>query len=324
MLLGEAHAALSFGEAIHAALPITLTEGYERGLAEFNSIWGHREADEKRNNVTAARILADYAAAQSQRPYRLIKPDTAIKISNKVSEWEIPFAIDIGMHVPLVGRIDGLCRMNHDDSLWVLEYKTSSELTARTFTSWELSPQVICYVSYLRATVDEPIQGAMIEVVRVSARDSLTLSNPVWVKDHHVDNFILWARKMAAEIKWCEDNRCFPPHYSGCHPYAHFGQHGYLCSYSTLCQLPDEHAAGMRSIMSFQEPRPYDALLAPKELPQCLQASTHSSIPQLLSKDQAQSSPTAPTSNISSKTSSPQNNLVLGPSTTPSPTFVPL
>ncbi len=258
------HAAPEFGTAMHNAFPIAITQGLEPAIAAFKEVWGDRDADPARNNETAYRILSDYVAAEKSRIYKLIKPPPSLKYFPGTNDWEIPFLVDIGLHVPFAGRLDGLCRLVADDTLWVLDYKTTSQLTGRFFEAFEHSPQMIGYTLYTRLAIpEEKCCGVIIDAVRVSFKNSETQASPIWIHDHQIDGFIKWAQKISAEIKWCEDNKEFPQDWSGCHPYSQFGSHGYMCDFHPLCNVHDWTV--MKGIVNVEEERPYSKMLHKEE-----------------------------------------------------------
>jgi hypothetical protein len=278
--------ALAFGEAVHAAFAATYLNGPAAGYEEFVKLWGNQEVDDKRNNFTAMRLLQDFHATHCCEPrlYDLVPPpSTTVRLSERVSDYELPFCLDIGLHVPFVGRVDGLCKLRSDNTIWGLEYKTTSELTSRFFQAFELSPQIIAYTMALRTLGLPNLPGFVVTAVRVSKTNSLSMSNHIYVKDHHIDWFIRWAQKTAAEIHWCEENKCFPPDYSGCHPYAGFGSHGYLCDYYQMCQVDDWTT--LKDLYPKVNDRPY-SLIFPSDgnKPQCSPLSTQMS-PSMSSTD---------------------------------------
>lgn len=261
------HPALAFGEAIHAAAPIALQQNGEAAYAEFYKIWGEFEADDKRNNISAKRILDHLAQSSQILPYYLVEPPfPVLNLPTKVSKWEVPFWMDIGAHLPIVGRMDGLGRLKLDNSLVPIEYKTTSETSPRFFTAFSFSPQLLTYMLYLRTVVKEPVNCAILQALRVSKTNADSSCQLVYIQSHVLESHLNWMRKVAAEIKWCEDNHQFPKDFSGCHPYAQFGNPGYPCSYENHCQLEDW--TQLKDSLRKREEHPFDLTVGGKAVSQ--------------------------------------------------------
>jgi len=65
-----------------------------------------------------------------------------LKIEDSVSDMEVPFALDIGLAVPLVGRVDCLGLHRDTREPWGIEWKTTSELSTRFLEGFTFNPQV--------------------------------------------------------------------------------------------------------------------------------------------------------------------------------------
>lgn len=251
------HPALTFGQAIHKALPQLLigedSTKLDRALEAFDSIWTKEveesTQDEKRNKNGATQILMDFFFAHSQGRsiYELVKPPESNVIkAEDVSDYEVPFAIDIGLSVPLVGRIDALVRHRDSHKLWALEWKTASEVSARFLEGFQRSLQCLCYTLALRILTNEPIEGTLVEALLVAApakrtgsQRTLTQIVPIIALPHHIEAFISWARYYGSLLLECERIGDFPQDFKGCHPYAQFASIGYPCEFSNLCDVPD-------------------------------------------------------------------------------------
>lgn len=183
------------------------------------------------------------------------KPEGAPEIVDAVSPWEVPFAIDIGLDVPLVGRIDGLVRHRDSRKLWGLEWKTTGELSTRFLQSFTNSPQVIAYTLALRIFTGEKVEGFIVEGLRVSKTNAETQSISISVQDFKVDDFISWARFHGRNLLDCERIGNFPKFFSGCNPYPMFGSPGYICDYANLCDVPDWTA--LKSFYATGTDRPF-------------------------------------------------------------------
>lgn len=274
LVLPNEHPALKFGEAIHTAIPEITGANQDQpiearaanAMSKFNAVWADTQGDDTRNSENAARVLADFASSHTPKEciYELLPaPAGSLELAaqlklQRVSAWEIPFAINIpGLRVPLVGRIDGLCRMRYDQSVWGLEYKTSRQLGTNFFAGFDLSPQVIAYTLALRTYLGEDsVRGCIVEGIRTSKTNSASSAVPVPVADHHIDHFIRWARFTGNMILECEAQQDFPMDFAGCHPYAQFGVHGYPCDYMQLCKHTDDWR-DMRAGYMVKDDRPF-------------------------------------------------------------------
>jgi hypothetical protein len=236
--------ALDFGTAIHKGFPECLVGDHStklmRAMQAFMSCWRPELNDDKRNPIRAQAMFNDVIATHYNSIYQLLPPPNgALSIEDKVSDYEIPFAIDIGLDVPLVGRIDGWGRHRDTGEIWGVELKTSSELSARFLDSFQFNPQPLCYTLALKGLSKENVRGVMIEGLRVSKTNAETAIHPIYVQDHHLDAFIKWAQFIGGMILECEKRGEFLQYPSGCGPYSMFGSPGYQCEYMQLCQVHD-------------------------------------------------------------------------------------
>lgn len=251
-----------FGEAMHLAFPIILQGGtVEEAFEAFLTLWNKPELeDKKRNAENALMILANYAATHSINPltrkpnglYSIEKPPSnTLEISDRVSDFEVPFAIDIGLPVPLVGRIDGLCRHRDTGELWALEFKTTSgdpygNLSDNFLRAFDKNPQTVGYTTVLRTMTGEPIRGCMLDATLVSARKQDSMTYPVYVSEQESAEWIEWAlfygrMLLEMERKYLESNdpKSFPKFFTGCHPYSTFGTGGFTCDFKIMCDQED-------------------------------------------------------------------------------------
>ena len=256
-------APLVFGEAIHKALPKVLEDdSVESGLDAFLSLWDESVSDEKRNTSRARAMLKDFLALR--RPpksiYNLLHPPGGlIDISDRSSDWEIPFAIDIGLDIPLCGRIDGWAKHRDCNEKYAVEFKTSSEVSTRLFKGFETNPQIIGYATVLRV-MGEDVKGTILDVLRVSNVRTETQSHLISVSSQMSDSFLKWANYIGSSILSCEELAekmakeegtsdpnlddssladSWPQQWSGCNPYAMFGMPGRTCEYTPLCKVQD-------------------------------------------------------------------------------------
>lgn len=244
--------ALKFGEAIHRAIPELMVGGVEtqltRGLTAFDKVWNPLISDDKRNRENALSIMVDFQQSHKGQNglYTLVHPrelpnigGSRLEISgdDSVSEYEIVFVIDIGLRVPLVGRVDAIGRLRDTGELVAIEYKTTSSLY-EYFQAYELSPQVLLYNAGLQVS-GLKISRCIVEALLVSKTKTETVAQPFHIFPHHVEECLNWARYVGGLFLDCEDRKDFPKFFSGCHPYSMFGSRGYTCDYLQLCKPKD-------------------------------------------------------------------------------------
>lgn len=257
---GGEHVALKYGEAIHAALPWVLAEGdVDKAFKAFKSVWKDTQGDEKRNEGCAKLSLINYSVTHRKGNCLFnIKeaPKGDIQVAESVSPWEIPWAIDIGLDVPLVGRIDALCEHRDTHELMALEFKTSSEISARLAAGFELSPQTSGYTLALQVYTGRPISGVMMDFIGVKKGKAEDMVHPIRVQDHHLVAFLGWAKFWGGLILECEKKGDFPQWFTGCTPYSQFGMPGYMCEYKHLCDTPDWTT--MKQFYEVRRDHPFD------------------------------------------------------------------
>lgn len=236
--------AMFFGTCIHKAIGRYFsTWDYSASVACFEEEWKETVGDERRNKETARMMLLSFCQNHPKggglyEP--LPPPQTNISIDkgDKISDWEIPFALDIGLPVPLLGRIDGWCRSRHTGQKRINEFKTSYEISDRLLKGFRRSPQILGYTLAARSSGEE-ISGAYLEVLRSSNRQWQTELLSIDVPDFELERFVAWAKIMGQAILDCEAAGDWPQYPTGCHPYAMFGIVGYLCEFDPLCSVTD-------------------------------------------------------------------------------------
>jgi hypothetical protein len=235
------HPALKFGEAIHLAAPLAIEVSVEEAVKAFETLWGEEQeafGDLKRNVDRATEMLRDIRKTHqaNEFPYEFVSPpESGVELSKRVSEWEVAFAVDVGLPVPLVGRIDGLVRSKFDHKLWPWELKTSSEISTRLLAGFQHSPQVLGYGLVSRTLTGEDVEGVVVEAMRVSKTSAETSVFPVSFREHELQAFLKWARWIGTQLLLCEQREDFPQDVSACTPYPQFGMPGYQCDFFPLC-----------------------------------------------------------------------------------------
>lgn len=250
----ELRLALTFGEAIHASLGWLLghPDDLPGALIAFDKIWlplHEAENDPKRNKSNAVRILLVWLEQHqgSRSIYQAIEPPSSVNGLSPTevqSDFELPFAIDIGLDIPLVGRIDALARHRNTGELWTVEFKTTSQLTASFLDGFRLNPQALLYNLACRSQGIET-KGTFIEALEVKAPLKTKDSTPkvqitaVEFRPHLMEDTLTMLRWAVGELMEYERRQSFPKRFTGCHPYASFGIQGFQCDYSRLCETED-------------------------------------------------------------------------------------
>lgn len=257
--------ALSYGSAMHKAVPEALiTEGVDEAFAAFMSVWEEIEEqldkedlleDDRRNRRTAKNSLIHFIHTHKadKALYRLTPPpDGCLCADEKTSDYEIAWAIDIGLPIPLVGRFDGLCTHRDTGDNWVWEFKTTSRLNAGFFEAHEMNIQNLTYTLAARTLTGLSVKGMMIEGMLVSKTKVDNMTQPVLVQEHHLEANLRWLQTMGSNLLRCEDELQatmdepdFDPagpwlqRFDLCTAYAHFYMSGFRCGYANLCSIPD-------------------------------------------------------------------------------------
>lgn len=251
-----------YGSAMHAAVPVALeTSDVTKSMAAFMSVWDEVESrldasgdsDPKRNRTTAERSLKHFIHThQGQRSlYTLTPPPAGALVTNdKTSSYEVPWAIDIGLPIPLVGRFDSFCVHRDTGEPWILELKTTSQLNARFFDAHEMSPQNATYCLVGQTLTGQNVAGIMIEGMLVDAKKVENITQPVPIQQHHLEDILRWLRATGHSLLKCEQaaeeqllgsdtGEHFLKDFTGCTPYPFFYTPGYRCEYADLCRVRD-------------------------------------------------------------------------------------
>lgn len=236
---------MTFGEALHAALPkLLVTKDISLAMAEFSKVWkdGDSHEDRKRNTERAMVMMEEVLEKfhDDRGIFRLLEPpEGAVKIDETTSEYEIPFAIDIGLPVPLVGKIDSWAKHRDTGELWAVEYKTTSDVPTTFIRNMEINPQTIGYCLVLKSMVDKPVVGTYVVALQTAIRKTESLFQPILVQDHELQAFVHWAQFYGSMLLECERRQEFPKNLSACTPYPQYGQGGFMCDFSMLCKAED-------------------------------------------------------------------------------------
>ena len=243
--------ALDFGSAIHAAIPFTYhQETIDQAMTVFSRVWNtfnHGAGDEKRNIFRAGEMLQDALRVHRSDicPYTPLDPPDAVKeikgLNNykEVSSKEIPIMFDFGGPFPSTGVIDRAIRWKSTGDLWVLDYKTTSEISPRFFNNFEFCVAACNYTLGYALLTGNLIRGLVIEALRVSKTTTETTLHEIYIQEHMLEKFIKWFKKVSRSIVSTNKAKEWLEEPAGCAPYSQFGIVGYPCPYMLLCQIPN-------------------------------------------------------------------------------------
>lgn len=252
--LQRRNTAAHFGTALGYALPTYLaTHNFDNAYSEFLRVWADHPEDDRRNPITAKLMLYNFAQWHPRQGglYTIQEPDDwakLVRMENK-SPWEVPFRVEIpGIPLPLIGSIDWAGTWNTDGSDWVVEAKTSIEMSQRFKSGFKRNPQGLTYV-LARRIQGHACRGYIHELLSTAKNPKEPAAIvPVHVTDFDLEVQIGWLTEQANRILDCERQGIWPQWPSGCGTYPMFGQAGYFCEYDNLCSVPD-----YRSMLQFYE-----------------------------------------------------------------------
>ncbi len=235
---------LEYGKAIHCAMPFLQRRDPSGALKAFTDVWSKSGApdDDKRSVNSAASMLAEWYSGRmvsgSTPPYTIIEPpQTAVAPTERRSEDEFSFLVDLGSELPFYGLLDGLGVKS--ESHWVIEYKTTSELATRFLNAFHLNVQIIGYVTAVSILMPQAkVVGTFVEALRVS-KNPYSQCIPVFVEEHEINSFISHYNKTVKRILECLEKGEWEQNFCSCTTYNQYGQPGYTCPYLDLCKTAD-------------------------------------------------------------------------------------
>lgn len=250
----EESPALSYGTAMHKAIPPASRGDFDEAWKAFDSVWDEALANDTRNVENAHRSLKHYCHEHTgdKSLFNFLPPPKGnIEVVEEVSDSEVPFAIDIGLDIPLVGRIDGLVEHRDTKRPWGYEFKTTGRLGANFFDSFEMNVQVLTYALVLSTLTSEHIEGVMVEAMLCAKNKVENLIHPVYIQDHHIKDIVIWLRHtgemlLAMEARYLDEGIDFLKDFTGCTAYTNFFIPSWRCEFADLCRVPKwEYAKSM-------------------------------------------------------------------------------
>ena len=219
-----------FGKAIHNALDSwyvdkDVKKATDVFLANYTE---NLEIDDKRTNRMGEWIIENYDKQYRDQPHELVKS-------------EMTFSIPVTSDFTFTGRMDKIVKW--DNTLWILDHKTTSGLGATYFNMAEPNLQFMGY-AYAAREMGYNIRGVIIDAILVAKgllpSDAATgvRKNPnltpfarydIYYKE---ENFAEWYKTVMAvrkDIKVCEEYDEWYPNFDAC---THFGE----CPYRRVCK----------------------------------------------------------------------------------------
>jgi len=236
--------ALDYGKCIHCCIHKAYLDpkaALDIFLDEWNE-YPHRDSDKKRNPTRALATLEEFHFMhfQERATYQPLDPPSGIIESlEKYNDYEAPFLIDVGACYPLYGKIDRSVKWLADGRKWPLDYKTSSEVSARIFNNFTSTTQTLGYTLAHSYLTGEDAPGIIYELLRTSDRNAECMLHPIFVRPVWLETFVGWTKNQCQEIQRCNEQKNWPKNPCGCAPYGMFGTPGYACDYELLCSLDD-------------------------------------------------------------------------------------
>ena len=246
-----------YGGAMHKAVPLALQTGdLDTALDGFMSVWSEvdenriaagDDEDPKRTERTARRSLQHFIFTHqgTKSLYNLLPPpEGSLTVDDTVSDFEVPWAIDIGLPIPLVGRCDALCQHRDTGETWIWEFKTTSYLNSRFFDAHEMAVQNLTYTLACRTIAALDIKGVIVEGMLVHKSKVDNLAHPVPVMDYHLVDVHQWLVEQGSELLELEKKMegmedpaaVWTKNFSLCTPYALFYTPGFRCEYADMCR----------------------------------------------------------------------------------------
>ena len=237
------HIALTYGTAIHEAMPFAIRGDEVKAMVAFLNVWkdGDLEDDPKRNSGRANAIINEVILQHADPLYTPIAPPLSkFEIDATVTQDEVPFSLDIGAHVPFVGKIDATGRHRDTNGVYAVEYKTTSRMGSMFLGCFNYNPQCIAYALALTMMMeDESVDGAIVEALGVAKTSAKVALHIVNIREQQLEEFINWVLRQSARIQRCEETGVWQKDCSACTSYPQHGMAGFECKFKDFCLVSD-------------------------------------------------------------------------------------
>ena len=232
----------TYGTALHEAMPFCIRRDLKGAMSAFMSVWqnGDMLDDSKRNTGRALALMEEVVRQHEDPLYVPIDPpEGRYELDSSVTMDEVAFALDIGLEKPFVGKADAVGRHRDTGTIYAIEYKTASRMSAGFLNSFGYNPQTIGYALAMSMMFDEKVDGTIMEVLGVAKTMAKVALHPVQVREQQYEEFLAWVVLQTSRIKECETLKDFPKDCSACTPYPQFGQDGFDCKFKDFCLVGD-------------------------------------------------------------------------------------
>lgn len=247
--------ALDYGTDMHYVLPMCYgcknhqeeQERLEQVVEVFGKLRARRQipSDDKKHTMEMSiGRLRNFIEMHNAIccPYDIVHfPFSVPEEAKLISANEVPFAVDIGGNLPLLGRIDMPVKIRQTAELFAGDYKTASEISGRLWESFDLNIQAIGYTLALQTLVPEKAFGMMVEAIRKSTDKKRTecAIHFQYVSNTELELGMGYLNYTADEILNCNSSKKWPKRLSGCNTYCITGFPGSNCPFKILCKAED-------------------------------------------------------------------------------------
>lgn len=256
----ESKICLDYGTTMHVVLPEMYSGEPEKAFEVFDATWAkfpYGEDDPKRNTGISRIRIDDFVRSHKEGlcPYEILDfPFSAP--TELISKNEIPFLIDVGMKYPLAGRMDASVVWRASKALWAYDFKTSSEVSDRYFDGFWMSPQACVYTMALAQITGKPVEGLIIEAMRISKTRFESQIGFTFVHDYHIEKFLDELKEKIVKLDKANESGEWRQNFALCTTYPSYGYPCRACEYKMICDCPNwEDGARF-----FKREKPFDPL----------------------------------------------------------------
>lgn len=154
----------------------------------------------------------------------------------------------MGYQVMLAGEIDALAKWRKNNSLWVVERKSTGQIPSNLVTRFNLDDQVRGYNWVTRRKWNMPVVGAIEDIIRFTKNTEL-VRDFVLVEDWMLDEWEADMIGVAEEIITAAEKNRYPMSPHACHNWG-------TCPYNDLCLNPDR--ISIATEMGYERLDPHD------------------------------------------------------------------
>lgn len=236
--------ALDYGTVMHAVLPYMYDADVTKPFEVFENLWAkypYGQSDPKRNTPLTQSRIVDFVGKHTPAngTYTIEHFAFSNPATELISDNEVPFLIDVGAEYLLAGRIDNVIRLHATNSIWAYDFKTSSEISDRYYGNFWNAPQPIVYTIALSQITDKPVDGLVLEVMRISKTKIETQYREIYVSEINIRQFLQEYKLDCARIQAANETGIWRQRNALCSSYSSFGSPGFTCEYKNICDADD-------------------------------------------------------------------------------------